>query len=59
MFRQQAFTPAWRRQQWVRWASNRWPNEPVAKFKQKKTSELIAIYHNSQVTTEAWAYQYK
>ena len=46
MFRQQAFTPAWRRQQWVDWATNKWPNQPVAKFKQMKTNQLIAIYHN-------------
>ena len=45
-FRPQAFTPAWNRRQWVRWAAERYPDEPMSKFKQKKTSELIAIYHS-------------
>ena len=46
MFRQQAFTPAWRRQQWVDWASKRWPNQPVSKFKKMSVKQLIAIYHS-------------
>jgi len=45
-FLERRFTPAWRRQQWVHWATKRWPNEPIAKFKQMKTNQLIAIYHN-------------
>tara|TARA_R100001594_G_scaffold19782_1_gene38527 strand:- start:38 stop:775 length:738 start_codon:yes stop_codon:yes gene_type:complete len=45
-FLQRKFTPAWRKQQWVDWATNKWPNQPVSKFKQMKTKQLIAIYHN-------------
>ena len=47
MFRQQAFTPAWNKRQWVDWASNRWPSQPVVKFKKMKTAQIIAMYHNS------------
>ena len=46
MFRRQAFTPAWSKQQWVRWASKRWPNEPISKFRKMKVKQLIAIYHS-------------
>ena len=46
MFRPRRFTPAWRRQQWIDWASSRWPNQPVAKFKKMKTKQLIAIFRN-------------
>lgn len=45
-FKPQAFTPAWNRRQWVRWATERYPNEPVAKFKQMSVKQLIAIYHS-------------
>ena len=47
MFRQQAFTPAWNKRQWIRWAIERYPNESVVKFKQMRKLQLIAIYHNS------------
>ena len=46
MVRQQAFTPAWNKKQWIHWATERYPNESVAKFKQMETNQLIAIYHN-------------
>jgi len=46
MFRQQAFTPAWSKRQWVQWAANKWPNEPKSKFKQMKIKQLIAIFHS-------------
>ena len=46
MFRQKAFTPAWNKRQWVDWASNRWPSQPVSKFKKMSVKQLIAIYHN-------------
>ena len=45
-FLQRKFTPAWRKQQWVDWATNKWPNQPASKFKQMETNQLIAIYHN-------------
>ena len=46
MWQQYKFTPAWTKMQWVHWATNKWPNEPVNKFKQMKINQLIAIYHS-------------
>jgi|21_taG_2_1085346.scaffolds.fasta_scaffold00989_6 hypothetical protein len=46
MFKPYKFTPAWRRQQWVDWASSRWPNQPVSKFNKMSVKQLIAIYHS-------------
>ena len=46
MFRLSKFTPAWSRQQWIRWAGNRWPNESISRFKKMKVKQIIAMYHN-------------
>ena len=46
MWRQYKFTPAWTKMQWVHWATNKWPNEPVNKFRQMHKKQLIAIYHS-------------
>ena len=46
MWQPHKFTPAWRKDQWIRWASEHWPNESISKFKQMKKSQLIAMYHN-------------
>ena len=46
MWQQYRFTPAWTKMQWVHWATNKWPNEPISKFKQMKINQLMAIYHS-------------
>ena len=45
-WQQYKFTPAWSKIQWVHWASKRWPNESIDKFKQMRKKQLIAIYHS-------------
>ena len=42
-WQQYKFTPAWSKIQWVHWASKRWPNESIDKFKQMRKKQLIAI----------------
>ena len=46
MWRQYKFTPAWNKVQWIHWATNKWPNESVNKFKRMHKKQLIAIYHS-------------
>jgi hypothetical protein len=46
MWQPRKFTPSWSKSQWVRWASNRWPNESISRFKKMKVNQIIAMYHS-------------
>ena len=46
MWQVKKFTPSWSKSQWVRWATNKWPNESIKRFKDMKVNQIIAMYHN-------------
>ena len=46
MWQQHKFTPAWGKSQWVQEVSKHFPLVPIGNFKQMKTKQLIAIWHN-------------